>query len=164
MSLTLNTVILAGRLTRDPEVKTLAGEKAVVSFSLAINRRFKGADGELKEEVTFVDCEAWNRLAELVGQYLVKGSGCYVEGRLKLDSWQDKDGKNRSRLKVVAETVQFMDRPKSKDGATGEDAAEATTPASAPPPRSGGPANAARPARSAPTKIGAALTGEEPPF
>jgi single-strand DNA-binding protein len=157
MSLALNTVILAGRLTRDPEVKTLPGDKAVVSFSLAINRRFKGADGELKEEVTFVDCEAWNRLAELVGQYLVKGSGCYLEGRLKLDSWQDKDGKPRSRLKVVAETVQFMDKPKAKDGATSEDDTVA-------PARTGGPANTARPARSAPAKIGVAITGEEPPF
>lgn len=159
MSLTLNTVILAGRLTRDPEVKTLAGDKAVVSFSLAINRRFKGADGELKEEVTFVDCEAWNRLAELVGQYLVKGSGCYLEGRLKLDSWQDKDGKPRSRLKVVAETVQFMDKPKTKDGATDGDAGETVAPA-----RTSGPTSSARPARSAPAKVGAALTGEEPPF
>ena len=161
MSLTLNTVILAGRLTRDPEVKTLAGEKAVVSFSLAINRRFKGADGELKEEVTFVDCEAWNRLAELVGQYLVKGSGCYVEGRLKLDSWQDKDGKPRSRLKVVAETVQFMDKPKAKDGstATDGDAGETAAPA-----RTNDPTNSAHLARSAPAKVGAALTGEEPPF
>lgn len=160
MSLTLNTVILAGRLTRDPEVKTLAGEKAVVSFSLAINRRFKGADGELKDEVTFVDCEAWNRLAELVGQYLVKGSGCYVEGRLKLDSWQDKDGKPRSRLKVVAETVQFMDKPKAKDGAVSDSEASSPAPARA----AGGPANSARPARPAPAQVGATITGEEPPF
>ena len=162
MSLTLNTVILAGRLTRDPEVKTLPGDKAVVSFSLAINRRFKGADGELKDEVTFVDCEAWNRLAELVGQYLVKGSGCYLEGRLKLDSWQDKDGKPRSRLKVVAETVQFMDKPKAKDGAVSD--SEASAPAKPNGPAAGGPTNTTRPARSAPAKVGATLTGEEPPF
>lgn len=162
MSLNLNTVILAGRLTRDPEVKTLAGDKAVVSFSLAINRRFKGADGELKEEVTFVDCEAWNRLAELVGQYLVKGSGCYVEGRLKLDSWQDKDGKNRNRLKVVAETVQFMDKPKPKDGAADGD--DGAAPAASAPVASRGAPMGARPGRSAPARVGAALTGEEPPF
>jgi single-strand DNA-binding protein len=154
MSLNLNHVILAGRLTRDPEVKMLAGEKAVVHFSLAINRRFKGADGETKEEVLFVDCEAWNRLAELVGQYLTKGSGCFLEGRLKLDSWQDKDGKKQSRMKVVADTVQFLDKAKPKDGADGE-------PASA---TADGAAPAARPARSAPARVGAALTGEEPPF
>jgi single-strand DNA-binding protein len=120
MSLNVNTVILAGHLTRDPELRPLAGDKVVVQFSLAINRRYKGADGEVKEDSTFVDCEAWGRTAELIGQYLAKGSAAYVEGRLKLDSWQDKEGKNRQRLKVVVDNVQFVGPPKAKSGAPAE--------------------------------------------
>jgi single-strand DNA-binding protein len=115
MSLNVNTVILAGHLTRDPELRPLAGEKVVVQFGLAINRRYKGADGEVKEDSTFVDCEAWGRTAELIGQYLAKGSAAYVEGRLRLDSWQDKEGKNRQRLKVVVDNVQFVGPPKAKN-------------------------------------------------
>jgi single-strand DNA-binding protein len=116
MSLNINTVLLAGHLTRDPQLRSLPNERTVASFSLAINRRYKGADGELKEESTFVDCEAWGRTAELIGQYLAKGSACYIEGRLKLDSWEDKDGGKRSRLKVVADNVQFIGKAKPKAG------------------------------------------------
>lgn len=119
MSLNLNHVTLAGNLTRDPEVRFLANEQAVASFGLAINRRYKGKDGEKKEEATFVDCEAWGRTAELVGQYLTKGSPAYVEGRLKLDQWEDKDGQKRSKLKVVADSVQFLGS-KAKDEVSGE--------------------------------------------
>ncbi len=104
----LNQVHLAGNLTRDPQVRTLAGDRTVTDFGLAINRRWKNADGETKEEVTFIDCECWGRVAEVVGQYCLKGSGVYVGGRLKLDSWQDKQGQKRSRIKVLAETVQFL--------------------------------------------------------
>ncbi len=139
MSLNLNTVMLAGHLTRDPQLRSLANDRTVVSFSLAINRRFKGADGEVKEDSTFVDCEAWGRTAELVGQYLAKGSACYIEGRLKLDSWEDKDGGKRSRLKVVAENVQFLGKPKAKSGDAVEAvpaAASAAGTASAPLPAS----------------------------
>ena len=121
MSLNLNTVLLAGHLTRDPEIKPLANEKVVASFGLAINRRFKGPDGAMKEECTFIDCEAWGRTAELIGQYLAKGSACFIEGRLKLESWQDKEGAKRNRLKVVAESVQFLGKAKSGgDGGGGE--------------------------------------------
>ncbi len=116
MSLNLNTVLLAGHLTRDPQLRSLPNDRTVVSFSLAINRRYKTGDGEVKEESTFVDCEAWGRTAELIGQYLAKGSACYLEGRLKLDSWEDKDGGKRSRLKVVADNVQFLGKPKAKSG------------------------------------------------
>jgi single-strand DNA-binding protein len=118
MSLNLNTVVLAGHLTRDPEMRPLAGDKVVVSFSLAINRRFKSPDGEIKEDSTFVDCEAWGRTAELIGQYLAKGSAAYVEGRLKLDNWQDKEGQKKSRLKVVVDNVQFLGAPKNKTSTT----------------------------------------------
>lgn len=120
MSVNINKVMLAGNLTRDPEVKSLANEQHVAKFSLAMNRKFKSGD-EMKEEVTFVECEAWGRTAELVGQYLAKGRSCFVEGRLKLDSWEDKEGKKRSSLKVVADSVQFLDSKGAKtDGEQSE--------------------------------------------
>ena len=155
MSLNVNTVILAGHLTRDPEMRSLAGEKVVVNFSLAINRRYKGNDGDIKEDSTFVDCEAWGRTAELVGQYLAKGSAAYVEGRLKLDNWQDKDGKNRSRLKVVVENVQFVGPPKAKGATPTTDAAE--------PALVGAPG---APGTSAPSRLAGrpAAGHDEPPF
>lgn len=109
MSLNFNSVIIAGNLTRDPQVRFLSNEKVVVDFGIAINRKFKSG-GESREETTFVDVEAWGRTAELVGQYLTKGRGCLVQGRLKLDSWEDKEtGQKRSKLKVVADSVQFTD-------------------------------------------------------
>jgi len=116
MSLNLNTVIIAGHLTRDPQLKSLANDRTVAEFGLAINRRHKGADGEFKEESTFVEIEAWGRTAEVIGQYLTKGSPCYIEGRLKFESWQDKEGQKRSKLKVVAEKVQFIGANRKKDG------------------------------------------------
>lgn len=120
MALSFNNVVIAGALTRDPQVRFLQNEQAVCNFSLAINRRFKKGNGEAAEEVTFVDCEAWGRTAELIGQYLQKGRGALVAGRLKLDTWDDGDGKKRSRLKVVAESVQFTDgKPKDDDSSVG---------------------------------------------
>jgi len=117
MSFNYNKVFLAGNLTRDPQVRFFANERAVADFGLAINRRYKTADGQAKEETTFIDVEAWGRTAELVGQYLTKGRGCFVEGRLKLDSWDDKEsGQKRSKLKVVADVVQFVD---SRGGGAG---------------------------------------------
>lgn len=109
MSVSINKVMLGGNLTKDPEVRFLSNEQAVAKFDLAINRRFKDKDGNPREEVTFVSCEAWGRTAELVGQYLVKGRSCFVEGRLKLDLWDDKDGQKRQKMKVVADSVQFLD-------------------------------------------------------
>lgn len=121
MATSFNRVILAGNLTRDPELRFLSNEQAVVKFSLAVNRRYKDRSGEMQEEATFVDCEAWSRTAELVGQYLTKGSSCLVEGRLKLDRWEDRDGNNRSQLRVVAENVQFLD---SRGGGQSSDRVE----------------------------------------
>jgi single-strand DNA-binding protein len=127
--LNLNSVSLAGHLTRDPEVRIIASDRTVASFSLAINRRYKGQDGEFKEEATFVDCEAWGRTAEIVGQYLAKGSPIYLEGRLRLDSWQDKDGQKRQRLKVVADNIQFLGKNRGADGATPAEVSERPLPA-----------------------------------
>lgn len=104
-----NKVILAGNLTRDPEVRVTPKGTSICQFGLAINRKFKLESGESRDEVTFVDCEAWGKTGELVGKYLNKGRGALVEGRLKLDEWEDKtSGQKRQRLKVVVEQVQFL--------------------------------------------------------
>lgn len=105
----LNRVILAGRLTRDIELRYTPSNQAVANIGLAINRKWRSRDGEDKEETVFIDCDAWGRTAEAMAQYLSKGRGVFVEGRLKLDQWQDKDGGNRSKLKVVIESFQFVD-------------------------------------------------------
>lgn len=104
-----NKVLLMGNLTRDPELKRTSNDMAVAQLSIASNRRYKDKMGELKEETTFVDCEAWGKTAETMAKYLAKGRPVFVEGRLKLDQWQDKDGNNRSKLKVVIENFQFVD-------------------------------------------------------
>lgn len=105
----LNKIMLMGNLTRDPELRYLPSNAAVVQLGLAVNRRWKDAQGEQKEETTFVDCEAFGRTAEVLNQYLRKGRPVYLEGRLKLDQWQDKEGQNRSKLKVVVESFEFID-------------------------------------------------------
>lgn len=146
MSLNLNKVMLAGNLTRDPVVRFLANERAVADFGLAINRRFKTNDGQQKEETTFVDIECWGRTAELVGQYLTKGRGAYIEGRLKLDQWDDKEsGQKRSKLKIVADTVQFLSSGGGRGGdGAGKDAGDgASDDGSAPAPASNKPGSAA---------------------
>jgi single-strand DNA-binding protein len=114
----LNRVMLMGNLTRDPELRYTPSNTAVANIGLAINRRWKDQQGQQQEETTFVDCEAWGRTAEVLNQYLKKGRPVYLEGRLRLDQWQDKEGQNRSKLKVVVETFQFID---SKQGAGGGD-------------------------------------------
>ncbi|MGE3107826.1 MAG: single-stranded DNA-binding protein [Phycisphaerales bacterium] len=112
-----NKVLLMGNLTRDIELKYTQGNQAVASFGIAVNRRFKAADGQMREEVTFVDCDAWGRTAETMQKYLAKGRPVFIEGRLRLDTWKDKnDGSNRSKLKVVVENFQFVD---SKGGGAG---------------------------------------------
>ncbi len=104
-----NKVLLMGNLTRDIELKQTAGNQSVAEIGLAVNRRFKDRDGNDREETTFVDCEAWGRTAEVMAQYLAKGRPVFVEGRLKLDSWQDQSGNKRSKLRVVVENFQFVD-------------------------------------------------------
>jgi single-strand DNA-binding protein len=103
----LNRVFLAGNLTRDIETRQ-AGGSTVGKFGLALNRKFKTQAGEQREEVTFIDCEAWGRTAEVMQQYLGKGSPVLLEGRLKLDQWEDKDGGKRSAIRVVVESFQFV--------------------------------------------------------
>ncbi len=110
-----NKVILMGRLTRDPEVRFTGNNMAIAKIGLAMTRRWKGADGQMKEEPIFVDCDAFGKTAEAMGKYLSKGRPVFIEGHLRLDQWQDKtSGENRSKLKVVIDTFQFVD---SKQGA-----------------------------------------------
>lgn len=104
-----NKVMLMGNLTRDVELKFTPNNQPVANLGIAVNRRFRTKEGENREETTFVDCEAWGRTAEVMNQYLSKGKPVFIEGRLKLDQWQDKDGSNRSKLKVVIENFQFID-------------------------------------------------------
>ena len=115
-----NKVMLMGNLTRDIELKVLPqGNQTVGNFAMAMNRKFKSASGEEREEVTFVDCEAWGRTAEIMKQYLSKGRPVFIEGRLKLDQWEDKEGKKQSRLRVVVENFQFIGAPAGAGGGTG---------------------------------------------
>ena len=104
-----NKVILMGNLTRDPQMKYLPSQTAVVEFGLACNRRYKTQSGEQKEEVTFVDCTAFGRTGEVINQYFTKGKPIFIEGRLKYDSWEDKQGGGkRSKITVVIENFQFV--------------------------------------------------------
>ena len=106
----LNRVMLMGNLTRDPELRYLPSNTAVVNFGMAINRRWRGQEGEQREETTFVECSGFARTAEVINQYLKKGRPVFIEGRLRYEQWQDREsGSNRSRLSVVVENFQFID-------------------------------------------------------
>ncbi len=105
----LNKVMLIGNLTRDPEVRYTPKGTAVTDIGMAINRYRTSESGERTEETTFVDVTLWGRQAELAGQYLAKGRSVYIEGRLQLDTWDDREsGQKRSKLKVVGEVMQFL--------------------------------------------------------
>jgi single-strand DNA-binding protein len=112
----LNKVMIAGNLTRDPEVRFTPNKGTpVVDLGLAINRVYSTDDGQKREDVTFVDVTLWGRTAEIAQQYLHKGSPVFIEGRLQLDTWEDKEsGQKRSRLRVVGENMQLLG---SKEGA-----------------------------------------------
>lgn len=113
----LNKVFLIGNLTRDPELRVTPKGTAICQFGIAVNRQFKDESGATRDETTFVDIEAWGKQGELVSKYLSKGSLAMVEGRLKLDQWEDKtSGQKRSKIKVVLDNVQFLS---SRGGAGG---------------------------------------------
>lgn len=104
-----NKVVLLGNLTRDPELRYTPKGSAVARLGLAVNRSYKTESGETMEEVTFIDIDAWGKQAELIAQYLRKGNPLFVEGRLKLDQWDDKNsGQKVSKLRVVMENFQFI--------------------------------------------------------
>jgi single-strand DNA-binding protein len=138
----LNRVLLIGNLTRDPEVRYTPKGTAVTEIGLAVNRIYSGEDGEKKEETTFVDVTLWARQAEIAGQYLKKGRPVFIEGRLQLDTWDDKQtGQKRSRLRVVAENLQLL--------GSRQEGGESSGPSS-PPPRRAPSQSAAPPPRAEP--------------
>jgi single-strand DNA-binding protein len=105
----LNKVFIMGNLTRDPELRVTPKGTPICQFSLAINRKFKMESGESREEVIFVDVEAWGKQGEAIAKYVTKGRPLFVEGRLKLDQWEDKNTKEkRSKMKVVLEQFEFL--------------------------------------------------------
>ncbi len=123
-----NKVILAGNLTRDPELRYTPKGTAIARLGIACNRKWKSETGELKEEVTFVDVDAFGKQAETIGQYLKKGRPILIEGRLRYDTWEDKQsGQKKSKLGVVLESFQFLD---SGGGRGGEGAPAPSRPAS----------------------------------
>ena len=108
----LNKVLLIGNLTRDPELRHTPKGTAVCSFALAINRKFRDESGAEREEVTYVEVEAWGKAGENIAKYTAKGRPLFVEGRLRLDQWEDKQTKEkRSRMKVVCDNFQFLGAP-----------------------------------------------------
>lgn len=136
----VNKVILIGNVTRDPEVKFTSKGSAVTDIGLAINRSYTLDSGEKREETTFVDVELWGRLAEIAGEYAKKGRPVYVEGRLRMDTWEDKtSGQKRSRLKVVGENLQLLgsrsDGPQRSHSGSGDETHDAPTPRQSVPPR-----------------------------
>jgi single-strand DNA-binding protein len=135
----VNKVILIGNVTRDPEIKYTPKGTAVVELSMAINRVFQSDGGEKKEETTYVEVTLWSRQAEIAAEYLKKGRPVYIEGRLQLDTWDDKEtGKKRSKLRVVGEQMQFLG---SREGGGGSRGGDDDAPPSRPRPSSGGGAS-----------------------
>ena len=119
-----NKVILMGNLTRDPEVRTTPNGQSVASFGLAINRTWRGADGEQHENVSYIDCVAWGKTGEIIAQYVQKGRALLVSGRLEQRSWDDKEsGQKRSKVEVIVEDFNFV-------GGQGERGGDAPAPRS----------------------------------
>lgn len=141
-----NKVLLMGNLTRDPASKQLAGGSSVTEFGIACNRKWKTPQGEEREEVAFIDVAAFGKTGELINQYFTKGKPIFIEGRLKYDQWEDKQGGGkRSKLSIVCESFQFIG---GRDDAAAEDAPARSTqrPATRAPSPSGRPASQRPPA------------------
>ena len=130
-----NKVILLGNLTRDPEVRYTPKGSAVCDLGIAVNRSYTLDSGEKREEVTFVDVVLWSRLAEIAGEYLKKGRPVFIEGRLQLDTWDDKQsGQKRSKLRVIGETMQLLGGRPPGAGGAGEGGERESRPSKTPPP------------------------------
>jgi single-strand DNA-binding protein len=113
-----NRVILMGNLTRDPELRTLPNsDTSVCDFALAVNRKWRDADGGDHDEVLFIDCSAFGRTGQTIGESLTKGRPIHIEGRLKFEQWEQEDGQRRSKIRVVVEQFRFVDaKPGSGNG------------------------------------------------
>ncbi len=132
----LNKVMLIGNLTRDPELRVTPKGTAICTFSLAVNRKFKDESGGDREEVTYIDIEAWGKSGENISKYCTKGRPLFVEGRLRLDQWEDKNTKEkRSRMKVVLENFQFLGSGRAEGGGGESGEARSYAPRSAAAPR-----------------------------
>lgn len=103
-----NKIIIVGNLTRDVELKYLSNGTAVARIGLASNRKYKKQDGSMADETCFIDADLWGRTAEIANQYLKKGSQVLIDGRLRMETWVDKDGKNRSKHSITAESLQML--------------------------------------------------------
>jgi single-strand DNA-binding protein len=137
-----NKVILLGNLTRDPEVRYTPKGTAVTELGMAVNRVYTAENGEKREDTTFVDVTLWGRTAEIAGEYLKKGRPVFIEGRLQLDTWDDKQsGQKRSKLKVVGEGLQLLGGRPGGGAAGGGDEEGGSRPSSrpAPPPKAAAP-------------------------
>ena len=140
-----NKVILLGNLTRDPELRVPASTgNAICKLSMAVNRRYNTRDGEQREEVTYVDIDAFGKQAEILAKYCSKGSGLMVEGRLKLDQWEGQNGEKRSKLGVVLENFQFVGKGEGASGGGGSGGGGGYE-SSSPSRRQGGGAPSSRP-------------------
>ena len=114
----LNKVLLIGNLTRDPDVRMMSNGRPVCNFGLALNRSYKDGEGNRKEETTFVEVESFGPRAEAVGRFFTKGRSIFIEGRLKLDQWESKEGEKRSALRVVLDSFEFVDS--KQDGSSSQ--------------------------------------------
>jgi single-strand DNA-binding protein len=115
----LNRVFIIGNCTRDPEMRYTPKGVALAEIGVAVNRTWKSETGDKQQETTFIDCTLWGRLAEIAGQYLKKGSPCMIEGRLQMDTWDDKQtGQKRSKLKVIAEHLQLLGSRSESDASS----------------------------------------------
>jgi len=144
-----NRVILMGNLTRDPELRYTPSGQAVADIGIAVNRRRRTANGERRDEATFVEVTAWGRQAEVINEHFAKGRPIFLEGRLQLDEWTSQDGQRRSKLKVVLESFQFITpRNAPREAAPPRRQDTEPPPPSAPPPQDAGrdaPADKAEP-------------------
>ncbi|HEX8339334.1 MAG TPA: single-stranded DNA-binding protein [Tepidisphaeraceae bacterium] len=158
-----NKVILLGRLTRDPTLKYTPSQMAICEFSIAVGRKFKTASGEQREETAFVECTVWGKGGEIFNQYMTKGKQVMIDGRLKFDSWEDKNGGGkRSKLTVTVEDFQFVGNRGDGDRAPQGGDEEG---GGAPPPRPmGRPPQQSRPPAAAPQAQPQAPYGEEQQF
>ncbi len=155
-----NKVILLGNLTRDPELRYTPKGTAIVKLGMAINRTWKDESGASKEEVTFVDVDAFGRQAEVIAQYLRKGRQLFVEGRLRLDTWDDKQtGQKRTKMGVVLENFQFVDSGGARSGEEG-----GAAPAARPRPSAASASAAPNAAPSTPAQDGPPLEEDDVPF
>ena len=140
-----NKVILLGNLTRDPEIRYTPKGSAVCDLGIAVNRQYTLENGERREEVTYVDVVLWARLAEIAAEYLKKGRPVFIEGRLQLDTWDDKQsGQKRSKLRVIGENMQMLGSRQGGGGAGGAESGDNDRPAraTAPPPKAAAAASA----------------------